>query len=74
MEGLVRQAVPPVVRSFVPSRLAEDLLSGVYECLLRTGRRQEKLPVQGKSGDGCACGDENGEQEALETLTMGGCS
>jgi hypothetical protein len=72
MEGLARQSAPPVVRSFVPSRLAEDLLSGVYERLLETGRPQEKLPNRGRSGDAGDCGDENTEQEALETLATGG--
>jgi hypothetical protein len=72
MEGLSRQSVPPVVRSFVPSRLAEDLLSGVYEALLATGRLREKLPEQGRSGDAGDCGDEKTEQEALETLATGG--
>jgi hypothetical protein len=72
MEGLARQSVPPVVRSFVPSRLAEDLLSSVYERLLGTGKRQETFPERCQSGGGGDCEDENAEQEALETLATGG--
>ncbi len=72
MEGLARPSVPPVVRSFVPSRVSEDLLSGVYQCLLGTGKRQEKLPERGSSGGECDCGDENTEQDALEILATGG--
>jgi hypothetical protein len=72
MEGLARRSAPPVVRSFVPSRLAEDLLYGVYERLLETGRRQEKSPERGRSGDAGDCEDEYTEQEALETLATGG--
>ena len=72
MEGLSRQSVPPVVRSFVPSRLAEDLLSGVYEALVGTGSRREKLPERGRSGYAGGCEDEKTEQEALEALATGG--
>ena len=73
MEGLSRPSVPPVVRSFATSRLAEDLLSGVYErLLLGADRRRENLPEQGRSGDAGVCGVENTEQEALEFLATGG--
>ncbi len=72
MEGLSRRSVPPVERSFVSSRLAEDLLSSVYGRLLETGKRREQLPERGRSGEGDHGGDENTEQEALETLTTGG--
>ena len=72
MEGLLRRSVPPVERAFVSSRLAEDLLSSVYERLLGTGGQRERLPVRSRSGEACGGGDENAEQEALETLATGG--
>ena len=72
MEGLSRQYVPPVERSFVSSRLAEDLLSSVYERLLGTERRAEKLADRGRSADAADCGNESTEQEAMEILVTGG--
>lgn len=63
MEGLSRRSVPPVVRSFVPSRLAEDLWSGVYERLLEGSRPGEAS----NGGD-----DEPTEHDALEALATGG--
>jgi hypothetical protein len=72
MEGLSRRSVPPVERSFVSSRLAEDLLSSVYERLLGTRRVRKKLPEISRSGEASDGGDENTEKEALETLATGG--
>ena len=73
MEGFSRQGVPPVERSFVCSRLAEDLLSSVYERLLGTDRRQEKWAEPDQSSNTNACGNEEAtEQEAMETFATGG--
>lgn len=72
MEGLSRQGVPPVERSFVSSRLAEDLLSSVYERLVETERRPERLADQGRSLDTADWENESTEQEAMEILVTGG--
>jgi hypothetical protein len=72
MDGVSRRPVPPVERSFVSSRLAEDLLSSVYERLLGTAGRRERLPVRNRSGDACDGWNEKAEQEALGTLATGG--
>ena len=72
MEGRSRRSVPSVERSFVSSRLAEDLLSSVYERLLGTRRGRMELPEVGRSGKARDGGDENMEQEALTTLPTGG--
>jgi hypothetical protein len=67
MEGLSRRSLPPVERFFVSSRLAEDLLSSVYERLLGTGRRQERWAERGRSSD-----NDKTEYEAMETFATGG--
>lgn len=67
MEGLPRRSVPPVERSFVSSRLAEDLLASVYERLLGTAGGRKKVSGQARDD-----GDQSTEQEALETLATGG--
>lgn len=72
MEGLSRRSVPPVERSFVSSRLAEDLLSSVYERLLGTERQREKLAKRGRSSNSAYCGNENTEQEAMNIVVTGG--
>jgi hypothetical protein len=72
MEGSARRLVPPVERAFVPSRLAEDLLSSVYERLLGTGRRRVLLLERSRSDDACDDGNKNTEQETLEVLATGG--
>jgi hypothetical protein len=72
MEGSSRQALPPVERLFASSRLAEDLLSTVYERLLATDRRQEKWAEQDQSSNANACGKEAFEQEAMENFVTGG--
>jgi hypothetical protein len=71
MEGSARRSVPPVQRSFVSSRLAEDLLSSVYERLLGTERQRMPLPERSQFDNACD-GDENTEPESLEALATGG--
>jgi len=72
MDGLSRRSVPPVQRSFVSSRLAEDLLSSVYERLLGTERRPKALLERNRAGDAGDGRSEQVEQEALEILATGG--
>jgi hypothetical protein len=72
MEGPARRSVPPVQRSFVSSRLAEDLLSSVYERLLGTERPRVPLLERSRSDDACDGGNKNAEQETPEALATGG--
>ena len=72
MEGRSRRSVPAVERSFVSSRLAEDLLSSVYERLLGTSRGRRELSEVGRSGKTRDGGHGNTEQEALISLARGG--
>jgi hypothetical protein len=72
MEGSARRSVPPVERSFVSSRLAEELLSSVYERLLGPERQRVPLPERSRSDDACDGWNKNTEQETLEALATGG--
>ena len=71
MEGFARRSLPPTVRSFAPSRLAEDLMSSVYERLLATKTWQDPLPETVGVGQECV-GMDASMPVVLETLATGG--
>jgi hypothetical protein len=72
MEGWSGRSAPPLVRSFVPSRLAEDLMAGVYERLLGTRRQRDPLPETDRSRKVGVGLKESMEQESPEVVAIGG--
>lgn len=52
MQGKTRQRhLPPLIRTFAPTRLTEDLLAGVYERLLGAGHHSGPAPAESPPSD-----------------------
>ena len=72
MDGFARRSLPPTVRSFAPSRLAEDLMSSVYERLLATKRWRDPLPETSGRDEVCVASAEVRVPVVLEAIATGG--